>query len=451
MQIPGESIGIIADDLTGACDTGLQFHREGGNARILLDYTAAVQTASIQVWLVNTDSRHMEPYDAVAAVRKSVRFLRENVELDRFYKKIDSTLRGHIAQECLAILDELRWKAAIIAPAYPDENRRTIGGYQIVNGLPVGQTETALDPLFPVSESHIPTLLGKSSDPSIVGHIPLGKVMDGAGPILMALQEQITQQNKKLIVVDACSDTDLEQLSLAINKMPSDINVLPCGSAGLAKALSKKWLIHPEHPANPNPVIENTPLLLVVGTASRITRSQISALLENFNSFMPNGRLEIFNFSPAQVLGMMPLEQEIQQIVQALSRQSTVVVSTSFVEDSLAKTLALAEEHNIPASRTWAMASELLARVTRDVISGVPVKLLLSGGDTANVICKAIGTRSLQIVGQMEQSIPLMIDEQARWIITKSGGFGNEMSLLSLFKRLKDMESPQDAEVQRVK
>jgi D-threonate/D-erythronate kinase len=149
MQIPGESIGIIADDLTGACDTALQFHAEGANTRILLDYSSASQAASIQTWLVNTDSRHMEPLDAVAAVRKSVRFMHQTIGVDRFYKKIDSTLRGHIAQECLAVLDELKWKAAIIAPAFPDEGRRTVGGYQIVRGLPVGQTETALDPCFP--------------------------------------------------------------------------------------------------------------------------------------------------------------------------------------------------------------------------------------------------------------------------------------------------------------
>lgn len=447
MQIPGESIGIVADDLTGACDTALQFHLEGGNTRVLLDYTAATPTASTQTWVVNTHSRHMEQFDAIATVRKSVHFLRQRISLDRYYKKIDSTLRGHIAQECLAILDELRWKAAIVAPAYPDEGRRTVGGYQLVRGIPVGQTETARDPLFPVRESHLPTLLGKTSDPSIVGYIPLSKVIDGAGPILMAIQEQIGL-NKKLIVVDACSDTDLEQLSLAINKMPSDINVLPCGSAGLAKALSRKWILHVERPPSPHLVIEKTPLLLVIGTASKTTREQVKTLLENFSDYVPDGRLEIFNFTPTQILGLSPVDETIQQIRQALATSTAVIITTSFVEDNLDKTLTLAQEQDIPADRVYSLASDLLATVTQKVIENIPVKLLLSGGDTAHAVCKAIGTRSLQIVNPIETSIPLMIDEHARWIITKSGGFGTEMSLLNILRNLKSLES--EEEVQHV-
>lgn len=444
MQIPGESIGIIADDLTGACDTALQFHLEGGNTRILLDYTAVTQTASTQTWLVNTDSRHLEQFDAIAKVRKTVHFLRQQISLDRFYKKADSTLRGHMAQECLAILDELRWKAAIIAPAYPDEGRLTVGGYQLVRGLPVGKTDTALDPLSPVRESHLPTLLGKTSDPSIVGHIPLSKVMDGAGPILMAIQEQISQ-NKKLIVVDACSDTDLEQLSLAINKMPSDVNVLPCGSAGLAKALSRKWIVHVDRPAKPHMVIEKTPLLLVIGSASHATRDQVRVLLENYSDYSNDGRLEIYNFSPQQILGLAPVDTEIEQIRQALANQATVIISTSFADDNLAKTVAIAEEQNIPAIQASTMASELLGKVTQAVVSQVPAKLLLSGGETANTVCKALNVRSLQVIGQVDISIPLMIDDEARWIITKSGGFGSPMCLLNIFNTLKQMESHEEA------
>lgn len=446
MQIPGESIGIIADDLTGACDTALQFHLEGANTRILLDYTTVTQTASTNTWLVNTDSRHLEQFDAVAAVRKTVHFLRQEVSLDRYYKKIDSTLRGHIAQECLAILDELRWKAAIVAPAYPDEGRRTVGGYQLVRGLPVGQTEIALDPLCPVRESHIPTLLGKTSDPSIVGYIPLSKVMDGAGPILMALQEQIGQ-GKKLIVVDACSDTDLEQLSLAINKMPSDVNVLPCGSAGLAKALSKKWVLHLEHPhAPPHLVIEKTPLMMVIGTASQTTREQVENLLANFSDLNPDGEIRLFQFTPAQILGIEPVTNVIEEVVSALKQQATVIITTSYEEDMLNKTMILAEEQNIPPAQASAQAAHLLASVTREVLNQVSAKLLLSGGDTANTVCKTIGTRSLQVVEPVEQSIPLTIDDQARWIITKSGSFGTPLSLMTIYNHLKSLESQEEAQ-----
>ncbi len=441
MQLPGESIGIIADDLTGACDTALQFHLEGGNTRILLDTTAVTQAARTQTWLVNTDSRHLDSLDAATSARKSVRFLHQQIKLERFYKKIDSTLRGHIAQESLAILDELHWQAAIIAPAYPDQGRRTVGGYQIIRGVPVGQTETALDPLFPVRQSHLPTLMAQTAgDENLVGYIPLSKVMDGAGPILMAIQEQI-QQSRKLIVVDACTDTDLEQLSLAINKLPSDMNVLPCGSAGLAKALSRKWVLHRDKTVNrPSVVIEKNPVLLVMGTASQTTRRQVEMLIQNFHDFLPDQELEMIVFNPAQVLGLDPVEHEVERIVQALHQNKNVLISTSYFEDSLTKTLIMAEEQNLSPNEASAKATDLLAEMTAEILSRASAKLLLSGGETANAVCKAIGTRTLQIIEQVEQSIPLMIDEHARWIITKSGGFGDDMSLLNIFKNLKNME-----------
>ncbi len=445
MQIPGESIGIVADDLTGACDTALQFHAEGANTRILLDYASASQAASVQTWLVNTDSRHLEPLDAVAAVRKAVRLMHQTMGVDRFYKKIDSTLRGHIAQECLAVLDELKWQAAIIAPAFPAEGRRTVGGYQLVRGLPVGKTETALDPLFPIRESHLPTLLAKTSDPDLVGYVPLSKVMDGAGPILMALQEQMSQ-NKKLIVVDACSDVDLEQLSLAINKMPSDVNVLPCGSAGLAKALSHKWLVHKEQKPRPHLVIDNAPMLFVIGSASQVTRQQVQTLLKHVSEFDPNHPLRLFSLTPRQVLGIDPVDDLIQGVIQALAQQQNVILSTSYEEDSLRKTYILGEEHQILPTEASAKASALLARITKDVLSHASAKLLLSGGETANETCHALGTQSLQIIDQVEQSIPLMIDDQARWVITKSGGFGTPMSLLNIYRNLQELASPEEAQ-----
>jgi len=440
MQLPGESLGIIADDLTGACDTALQFHLEGDNTRVLLDYTVASHASSTQAWVVHTDSRHLEHYDAVAAIKKSVHFLKEQVGLERFYKKIDSTLRGHIAQECLAILEELRWSAAVIAPAYPDEGRRTVGGYQIIRGLPVGQTETAVDPLFPVRESHIPTLMGKTSDPSLVGYVSLSKVLDGAGPILVEIQSQV-QQGKKLIVVDACSDTDLEQLSLAINKMPSDINILPCGSAGLAKALSRKWVVHRDHPVVQAMHIEKSPLLIVIGTASRVTREQIQYFCEHFHTAVPRGRLVSVHFTPAQILGLETVEKEIAYIIQALQDDATVLVSSTFLENNLLKTGILAEEQDIAREQIPQMVANLLGQVSQEVLAQVPVKLLLSGGDTANRVCKTIGVRSLQIVDQITTSIPLMIDDQARWIITKSGGFGTETALLEIMRRLHTLES----------
>ena len=78
-----------------------------------------------------------------------------------FYKKIDSTLRGNVGVEIFALLDILDKDAAIVAPAYIDEGRSTIGAYQLLNGLPIERTQCALDPKAPIYESYIPLILTK--------------------------------------------------------------------------------------------------------------------------------------------------------------------------------------------------------------------------------------------------------------------------------------------------
>ena len=177
-----------------------------------------------------------------ARVEKAVKTFTENFSFDYYYKKIDSTLRGHIALETLTMLNILECDAAIIIPAFPQEGRITVGGYHLAKGVPIGKTEIAIDPLSPITESHVPSLfkaqLGEELS-SIVATIDLRTVMNGAGPILMKINELISE-GKKLIVADSTSLTDIEQIALAINKC--DKKLLPTGTAAGAQILSKYWL-----------------------------------------------------------------------------------------------------------------------------------------------------------------------------------------------------------------
>ena len=140
MQLAGLNIGIVADDMTGANDTALQFFMAGAKTQVILDPDnppKVDEKSPASVLSLNTNSRHLDANIAEAVVRKSVALLRDTYGVENFYKKIDSTLRGHIAHECLGFLDELKADCVLIAPAFPQEDRRTVGGYQLVQGMPV--------------------------------------------------------------------------------------------------------------------------------------------------------------------------------------------------------------------------------------------------------------------------------------------------------------------------
>lgn len=453
MQVPGLSIGIVADDLTGACDTALQFFTGKNQVRVLLE---AQPPESIptqhpempiesQIWSLNTNSRHSVQYEAQTLVRQAVALLRDRYGVENFYKKLDSTLRGHIAQECLGMLDELKAQCAVIVPAYPQEGRRTVGGYQLVRGVPVEKTVVARDPLFPVRQSHVPTLLEQASRPEIVGHIPLSVVLHGAGPILVKLNELI-KDGKKLVVVDATSSEDLEQIALAIEKAQKNAKVLPCGSAGLAHALAQLWETEPDEGVlcelEPPPLnLPASPILIVSGSNTDTTRQQLMRLIENYAYYGQSSKLEVIELAPEQLLGLSSLDNVVQSIVQALGERNTVVLTTGLKEENYPYTLALAQEHEIPESKASHLAQETLARITERVLIKKSAKLILIGGETTGTVCRALDSHTLAIIAEAEPSIPLTRDNQGRWIVTKSGGFGGLMALANVIKFIKQRES----------
>ena len=113
---------IIADDLTGANDTALQFHLKGANTQILLSEDIEfVNEKNTQTWAISTETRNVEPDIAYQKISDAVNMFREKINPDYFYKKIDSTIRGNIAVETLGMLDILGWDAALLCAAFPSD------------------------------------------------------------------------------------------------------------------------------------------------------------------------------------------------------------------------------------------------------------------------------------------------------------------------------------------
>lgn len=319
-------IGIIADDLTGANDTALQFHLRGSNTQILLDYEAYLQNIkNAQTWAISTETRNIEPSVAYNKVKSATRVFIDKLNLEFFYKKIDSTLRGNIAVETLAMLEVLNWDAAVIVPAFPSEGRITVGGYHLLKGVPIERTELARDVHSPIFESHVPTLLQSQLDDenkNLVGLIELSTIMNGAGPILFKINELISQ-GKKLIIADAVSITDIEQIVLAINK--SDYNILPAGSAACAQVLGNIWLPEMKH-QHVSKTIPELPKLIVSGSATQLAETQIKKLSDSDdfdNTYFINLDLQTI------LAGVK--DELINRIVNNLGKNNIVVVNTSYL------------------------------------------------------------------------------------------------------------------------
>lgn len=435
MIINSNVVGIVADDLTGANDTALQFHLKGANTQILLDEDSApINLKTTQTWAISTETRNIEPDEAFEKTKSAANFIKEQINPDYYYKKIDSTVRGHIAVEVLAMIVALGFDAAVIVPAFPLEGRVTVGGYHLMRGVPIERTEMARDPHSPIFESHLPTLLkSQLSDENkdLVASVELKTVMKGAGPILMQLKELISA-GKKIIVMDAVSTVDIEQIVLAIGK--SEYNILPAGTAATAQVLSDLWLpdLNPQHFAKTFPEL---PKLVISGSATQITSNQISRLEESddFENVL------VIHLDMKTVLAGVS-EELVERVVTNLGSNNIVVVHTSdlirdfdgFSEDSLNAELTKSGMAN--------RVTDFLAELTKQVVARKDVILITLGGETSYKCCEAIGANQLQLIDEVAPAIALSMDHNARWIVTKSGNLGGVNTLVDILKYFENHE-----------
>ena len=434
-MIFSDLVGIIADDLTGANDTALQFHQKGANTKILLDSTCTPKVkAGSEVWALSSESRNVSKEDSLLRVEEAVKTMTANFSFDNYYKKIDSTLRGHIAIETLRMLEILQYDAAVIIPAFPQEGRITVGGYHIAKGVPIGRTEIAIDPHSPITESHVPTLLTSQLSPEqadIIGVIDLRTVLNGAGPILIKLNE-LVKEGKKIIIADSTSLTDIEQIALAINKC--DKKILPTGTAAGAQVFSKYWLAGVEK-EDAEVAINKLPKLIVSGTATQITANQIKKL-EQADDY------EDVNFIALEAKEILDGVNEnlVSRIVTNLKSGVTVCVHTSdlvanfdgFSDDSLVAELT--------RDKFAGMITDFLAELTKDIIEQTEVVLVTLGGETSYKCCKAINSNELRLIDEVAPAISLCLDLNNRWIVTKSGNLGNSNTLIEILNYLKHHE-----------
>ncbi len=427
-------VGIIADDLTGANDTALQMQQKGAVTKILLEAQepADFDRENTQVWAISTESRNLQPEEAYNKVKDITRFLKDNFNFEYYYKKIDSTLRGHIAIETLTVLKELEYDAAIVIPAFPAEGRITVGGYHLLKGLPISMSEMAMDPHCPILESHIPTMfkeqVGKEHE-DIIGTIELKTVMNGAGPILKKLNELI-ENGKKLIVVDAVSTTNIEQVVLAINKL--EYKILPTGTAAFAKVLANIWLGSIKHHED-TLKLPNLPKLILSGSATQITAKQIERLeqSDDFSNIytIPLKSEYIYNNKQSVV---------VEKILDNLGKDNIILVHTSDLTNDNTEMSDSTEEDTQDLFHQ--KITDFLGYLAQEISHKRDVILITLGGETSYKCCKNINSTELTIVDEISPAIALTKTGQQKWIITKSGNLGNANTLIDILNYLKAHE-----------
>lgn len=434
MIINSNTAGIIADDLTGANDTALQFKLNGADTNILLNTEVEPNNSPEiqQAWAISTESRNISQQEAFEKVKQATEFFVNKINPDFFYKKIDSTVRGNIAVEVMSMLEVLGWDGAIIMPAFPQEGRITVGGYHLLKGVPISRTEMARDPHSPISESHLPTLLKTQLGENLkdlVGTIDLKTIMNGAGPILQNINKLI-EQGVKIIVADSVSTTDLEQIVLAMGK--SNYKLLPVGTAAAGKVLSNEWFPNKNEDQEVLPVkLQTLPKFIVSGSATQITASQIEKFEQN-EEYEENSL--IIELDLSTVLSGVQ-ETLVDRICSNLSGNNIVLIHTSKLLKNFDGFSDESMDSDLTKSGLANAITDFLAELSHRVLEKKKAVLITLGGETSYKCCNAINANQLKLIDEVLPAIALSKNATSdQWIVTKSGNLGRVNTLIEILK-----------------
>ncbi len=397
------AIAIVADDLTGSGDTAVQFVRAGWCTHLSIggadEALAGPAHDDVEVLAVTTNSRALSAADAADVIGRNVRQLRE-AGVSRLYKKVDSTLRGAFKAEIDAARDAWRDDAiAVVCPAFPATGRTVEQGILYVNGKPVTETSAATDPVTPVTESHIPTLLGSAHVAPLADDTP------------ETLAARIAQAGAT-VVVDAATDDDLERLARAVGLLGE--RALPVGAGGLAVPLARVWA----------GADQTAPVVVVVTSQHSAARGQAAALqAAGADTWRP---------SLEQLADDVQWQAWSQPLLQAHA-QAPLEAGTILLLAPEGQRAGL--DSDKVADRLGSLAAQLIA-------ASRAAGVVATGGDGARSVLLALQANGIALVDEVMGGVPLgtLTGGTAAGlpVVTKAGGFGTEDVLVRAVRAIRD-------------
>ncbi len=429
---------VIADDLTGAMDTGVQFSGKGIRTLVTMDpgfcagrLDADVSMDSldvdvsidsidtdVSVLVVNTESRHLSASDAYQRVYRTAQSAKKS-GIAYVMKKTDSTLRGNIGSELQAVVDAWDTPDLMFLPAYPANGRTTVNGRQYVHGMPLELTPFAGDPLEPMTSSDIRNIIGRQCAYSTVS---------AEAPDRLAGMDS-GQKGKTIHIIDSRTQEELRQAVHWLNNR--HLLLVTAGCAGLATALAdalefdKKVVCPESKPRFPCPDFPFGRMLTVCGSLNAVSQAQIA--------YAADHGCIVIKMTPEEKLAAIDadewlLDDKANEISRLMDAGKDVILAAALGIEDVASGDRLAQGNGISGRSLSAIISGNMAKIVQAVFrSQDRILLVIFGGDTAIGIMNQLGVQTLEPCREIQPGIVLSKLEtgsKTSWLVTKAGGFG---------------------------
>ncbi|WP_063760681.1 3-oxo-tetronate kinase [Streptomyces aureocirculatus] len=411
--MPG-TLGVIADDVTGATDVALAL-RESGLRTVLY---FGVPDADLEppgghdAVVVALKSRMATPARAVADSLAALRRLRghgvRQVYL-KFCSTFDSTADGNIGPVLDALADALDVPTVLLTPSSPRHGRTQYGGHLFVHGLPLAESPMRHHPVTPMTDSSLPQLLRAQTDRP-VGLVRWETVRAGADAVRAAVDDAAARGVRHLLA-DALDESDLRTLGLAAAGAP-----LVAGAAGLAGGLAHTVRGGAHGPYDEDDPLAAWPAAVLSGSCSARTLEQLAALRARGR---PVHRLDPITAPDPGDLAGRALDW-YDALPPGLPRGAPVFHS-SVPPDELH-----AIQRELGAERAAAVLEEATGRIAAGLVARGVRRLIAAGGETSGAVVAALGVTGGWVGRAAAPGVPWIRPTSGPDIalLLKSGNFG---------------------------
>jgi uncharacterized protein YgbK (DUF1537 family) len=415
---------IVADDFTGALDTGAQLSKEGVKVTVAAGICKRKQWEEYiglsenkpEVFVMNGNMRHMKKEEAYLCIKKILEEFEGSYQY--FYLKTDSVLRGNISAAMKALLE--RTERVMFIPAFPKAGRTTKDGVQYVHGVLIEKTAFRMDPLNPAYTSVISEILNR--DYEIETHL------------IKKIEDCSLKEMKGVCVFDCEKTETMGEISDFLGKEKE--GKFTAGCAGFASTFLRRIDFTCGKMVRK---VSDSPAFILSGSANEATFHQIRRAIES--------GYPVFVF-PSEKLFDADYKGELQKLAarakEEMGKGSTVLITLTTDREQVKKTENYAKRLQISEASMHKKIGQFFCDMAKLLLEDEKTEqFCMIGGDTCSEVLKSLGVRFLDAKEEIEEGVPVSeIEYKGRKIklVTKSGGLGREYIIEKIDRYLRKEE-----------
>jgi len=408
------TLGVIADDFTGATDVASMLVRAGMRTVQLIGVPDASQaTPAADAIVVALKTRTVPAADAVAESLAALRWLQRAGMRQCYFKycsTFDSTPAGNIGPVTEALMAALGTDFTLACPAFPENGRTIFRGHLFVGDELLSDSGMRHHPLTPMHDANLVRVLQAQCRERRVGLLRHDTVAQGVSAV-QARVDTLRADGVSIAIADAIDNDALRTLAAACADWP----LLTAGSGlalGLPAAYEQRGWIRPDAAAARLAPLDVGMSAILSGSCSQATLAQVKTWLDA-------GRPALAIDPRALARGDAVADAAIAWAEERIAREP-VLVYASAAPDALRSVQA-----ELGAAQAGELVERCLAQVARALVARGVQRLVVAGGETSGAVVNALGVTQLRIGAPICPGVPwTQAEGRPLQLALKSGNFG---------------------------